>query len=170
MPVGTQGTVKAVSPDELREAGAQIILGNTYHLFIRPGMDVIRHFGGLHTFMGWDGPILTDSGGFQVFSLAKLRKITEEGVHFQSHLDGAPCFLGPREAMEIQAVLGSDIAMIFDECPPYPMRARIRRAEPGPHVALGGEVPRGRNARIEIWDRARAPPSRTSGGKAPRRW
>jgi queuine tRNA-ribosyltransferase len=120
MPVGTQGTVKAVSPDELREAGAQIILGNTYHLFIRPGMDVMRHFGGLHTFMGWDGPILTDSGGFQVFSLAKLRKITEEGVHFQSHLDGAPCFLGPREAMEIQAALGSDIAMLFDECPPYP--------------------------------------------------
>ena len=120
MPVGTQGTVKAVSPDELRDAGAQIILGNTYHLFIRPGMDVIRHFGGLHAFMGWDGPILTDSGGFQVFSLAKLRKITKEGVHFQSHLDGAPCFLGPREAMEIQAVLGSDIAMLFDECPPFP--------------------------------------------------
>jgi len=120
MPVGTQGTVKAMSPDELREVGAQIILGNTYHLFIRPGMDVMRHFGGLHSFMGWDGPILTDSGGFQVFSLAKLREITEEGVHFQSHLDGAPCFLGPREAMEIQAVLGSDIAMLFDECPPYP--------------------------------------------------
>jgi len=120
MPVGTQGTVKAVSPDELRQVGAQIILGNTYHLFIRPGMDVMRHFGGLHRFMGWDGPILTDSGGFQVFSLAKLRKITEEGVHFQSHLDGAPCFLGPREAMEIQAALGSDIAMLFDECPPYP--------------------------------------------------
>jgi queuine tRNA-ribosyltransferase len=120
MPVGTQGTVKAVSPDELREVGAQIILGNTYHLFIRPGMDVMRHFGGLHSFMSWEGPILTDSGGFQVFSLAKLRKITEEGVHFQSHLDGAPCFLGPREAMEIQAALGSDIAMLFDECPPYP--------------------------------------------------
>jgi len=120
MPVGTQGTVKAVSPDELHEVGAQIILGNTYHLFIRPGMEVMRHFGGLHTFMGWDGPILTDSGGFQVFSLSKLRKITEEGVHFQSHLDGAPCFLGPREAMEIQATLGSDIAMLFDECPPYP--------------------------------------------------
>jgi len=120
MPVGTQGSVKAVSPGELREVGAQIILGNTYHLFVRPGMDVMRHFGGLHRFMGWDGPILTDSGGFQVFSLAKLRKITEEGVHFQNHLDGAPCFLGPREAMEIQATLGSDIAMLFDECPPYP--------------------------------------------------
>ncbi len=120
MPVGTQATVKAVSPDELRQLGAQVILGNTYHLFIRPGMDVIKHFGGLHRFMAWDGPILTDSGGFQVFSLAKLRKITEEGVHFQSHLDGAPCFLGPETAMEIQAALGSDICMLFDECPPYP--------------------------------------------------
>ncbi|HEY3899330.1 MAG TPA: tRNA guanosine(34) transglycosylase Tgt [Chthoniobacter sp.] len=120
MPVGTQGSVKAVSPAELREVGTQILLGNTYHLFVRPGMDVMRHFGGLHRFMAWDGPILTDSGGFQVFSLAKLRKITEEGVHFQNHLDGAPCFLGPREAMEIQATLGSDIAMLFDECPPYP--------------------------------------------------
>ena len=120
MPVGTQGTVKAVSPKELREVEAQIILGNTYHLFVRPGMEVMRHFGGLHRFMGWDGPILTDSGGFQVFSLAKLRKITNEGVHFQNHLDGAPCFLGPREAMEIQATLGSDICMLFDECPPYP--------------------------------------------------
>lgn len=120
MPVGTQGTVKAVSPKELREVEAQIILGNTYHLFVRPGMEVMKHFGGLHRFMGWDGPILTDSGGFQVFSLAKLRKITNEGVHFQNHLDGAPCFLGPREAMEIQATLGSDICMLFDECPPYP--------------------------------------------------
>ncbi len=120
MPVGTQGSVKAVSPDELREVHAQIILGNTYHLFVRPGMEVMKHFGGLHKFMGWNGPILTDSGGFQVFSLAKLRKITEEGVHFQNHLDGSPCFLGPREAMEIQATLGSDIAMLFDECPPFP--------------------------------------------------
>jgi len=120
MPVGTQGTVKSVSPDELTALHAQIILGNTYHLFIRPGMDVIRHFGGLHEFMQWNGPILTDSGGFQVFSLAKLRKITEEGVHFQSHLDGSPMFLGPREAMETQATLGSDICMLFDECPPYP--------------------------------------------------
>src|ERR1043166_950448 len=102
MPVGTQGSVKGVSPRELREMNAQIILGNTYHLFVRPAMEVIRHFKGLHKFMGWDGPILTDSGGYQVFSLAKLRKITEEGVHFQNHLDGAPCFLGPREAMEIQ--------------------------------------------------------------------
>jgi queuine tRNA-ribosyltransferase len=120
MPVGTQGTVKGVSPHELRALQAQIILGNTYHLFVRPGMDVMRHFGGLHAFMAWDGPILTDSGGFQVFSLAKLRRIVEDGVHFQSHLDGAAMFLGPREAMEIQATLGSDIAMVFDECPPYP--------------------------------------------------
>jgi len=120
MPVGTQGTVKAVSPRELRELKAQIILGNTYHLFVRPGMHVMRHFEGLHRFMGWDGPILTDSGGFQVFSLAKLRKITEEGVHFQNHLDGSPCFIGPETAMEIQQTLGSDIAMAFDECPPYP--------------------------------------------------
>ena len=120
MPVGTQGSVKAVSPRELREMEAQIILGNTYHLFVRPGMHVMRHFEGLHRFMGWNGPILTDSGGFQVFSLAKLRKITEEGVHFQNHLDGSPCFLGPETAMDIQATLGSDIAMVFDECAPYP--------------------------------------------------
>ncbi len=120
MPVGTQGTVKAVSPRELHELGAQVILGNTYHLFVRPGMEVIRHFGGLHKFMNWDGPILTDSGGFQVFSLSKLRKITEEGVRFQNHLDGAPCFIGPETSMEIQTTLGSDIMMAFDECPPYP--------------------------------------------------
>ena len=120
MPVGTQGTVKAVSPRELQELNAQIVLGNTYHLFVRPGIEVMRQFGGLHHFMGWKGPILTDSGGFQVFSLAKLRKITEEGVHFQNHLDGAPCFLGPETAMDIQATLGSDIAMAFDECPPHP--------------------------------------------------
>lgn len=120
MPVGTQGSVKAVSPRELTELGAQIILGNTYHLFVRPGMEVMKHFGGLHNFMAWRGPILTDSGGYQVLSLAKLRKITEEGVHFQNHLDGSPCFIGPETAMDIQATLGSDIAMVFDECPPYP--------------------------------------------------
>ena len=96
MPVGTQGSVKAVSPRELRELEAQIILGNTYHLFVRPGMEVMRHFGGLHRFMSWDGPILTDSGGFQIFSLAKLRKITEDGVHFQNHLDGSPMFIVAR--------------------------------------------------------------------------
>src|SRR5881394_346766 len=120
MPVGTQGSVKAVSPRELRELEAQIILGNTYHLFVRPGIDVIRHFGGLHKFMNWNGPILTDSGGYQVFSLAKLRRITEEGVHFQNHIDGTPTFISPEIAMEIQTVLGSDIAMVLDECPPWP--------------------------------------------------
>jgi queuine tRNA-ribosyltransferase len=120
MPVGTQGTVKATTPAELREVGAQIVLGNTYHLFLRPGLDVIGHFGGLHRFMGWEQPILTDSGGFQVFSLAKLRQITEEGVHFNSHIDGTPCFLSPEVALEAQAMLGSDIAMVFDECTAYP--------------------------------------------------
>ncbi len=120
MPVGTQGSVKAVSPRELRELKAQIILGNTYHLFVRPGIEVIRHFGGLHRFMHWDGPILTDSGGYQIFSLAKLRKITEEGVAFQNHLDGTPTFISPEIAMEIQAALGGDIAMVLDECPPWP--------------------------------------------------
>jgi queuine tRNA-ribosyltransferase len=120
MPVGTQGSVKAVSPRELRELKAQIVLGNTYHLFVRPGLDVIRHFGGLHAFMNWDGPILTDSGGYQIFSLAKLRKITDEGVHFQNHLDGTPTFISPEIAMGIQATLGSDITMVLDECPPWP--------------------------------------------------
>jgi queuine tRNA-ribosyltransferase len=120
MPVGTQATVKCCSPAELRELGAQVILGNTYHLFVRPGMEVITALGGLHRFMAWEGPMLTDSGGFQVFSLARLRRVTEEGVHFQNHVDGTPMFLGPREAMEIQAALGSDICMLFDECPPYP--------------------------------------------------
>jgi queuine tRNA-ribosyltransferase len=120
MPVGTQGTVKAVTPAHLREVGAQIILGNTYHLNLRPGSEVIRDLGGLHRFMGWDGPILTDSGGFQVFSLAKLRRVQDEGITFQSHLDGATLFLGPREVMTIQQNLGSDIAMVLDECPPWP--------------------------------------------------
>src|SRR6266498_5486459 len=120
MPVGTQGSVKAVTPRELRELSAQIVLGNTYHLFVRPGLDVIKHFGGLHRFMSWNGPILTDSGGYQIFSLAKLRKITDEGVHFQNHIDGTPTFISPEIAMEIQATLGSDIAMVLDECTPYP--------------------------------------------------
>ncbi len=120
MPVGTQGSVKAVSPRELRELGAQIILGNTYHLFVRPGLDVIRTCGGLHGFMNWDGPVLTDSGGYQIFSLARLRKITEEGVQFQNHIDGSPAFISPEIAMEIQATLGSDVAMVLDECPPWP--------------------------------------------------
>src|SRR5215831_8882928 len=120
MPVGTQGSVKAVSSRELRDVGAQIVLGNTYHLFVRPGLDVIRQCGGLHRFMNWDGPILTDSGGYQIFSLAKLRKITEDGVHFQNHVDGATAFISPESAMQIQADLGSDIAMVLDECPPWP--------------------------------------------------
>lgn len=124
MPVGTQGSVKAVSPRELEELGAQIILGNTYHLNLRPGMEIIRAFGSLHRFSNWKRPILTDSGGFQVFSLAKLRKIKEEGVYFQSHLDGSKCFIGPETSMEIQATLGSDIAMLFDECPPWPCGER----------------------------------------------
>jgi queuine tRNA-ribosyltransferase len=120
IPVGTQGTVKAMTPRELRELNAQIVLGNTYHLFVRPGINVIKHFSGLHKFMNWDGPILTDSGGYQIFSLAKLRKITDEGVHFQNHVDGTPAFISPEIAMAIQAALGSDIAMVLDECTPYP--------------------------------------------------
>jgi queuine tRNA-ribosyltransferase len=125
MPVGTQGSVKAVSPRELEEMQFPIILGNTYHLFIRPGLKVFQTVGGLHRFNSWQGAILTDSGGFQVFSLAKLRKITEHGVHFQSHVDGTPLFLGPKEALDIQAILGSDIAMLFDECPPCPAEKSV---------------------------------------------
>ena len=120
MPVGTQGAVKAVSPVELHELGARIILGNTYHLHVRPGEKLIARQGGLHKFMGWQRPILTDSGGFQVFSLARLRKITEEGVHFQNHLDGTPTLIGPERSMEIQRDLDSDIVMAFDECPAHP--------------------------------------------------
>jgi queuine tRNA-ribosyltransferase len=119
MPVGTYGSVKAMTPASLREIGAQIILGNTFHLFLRPGLETIGAFGGLHRFIGWDGPILTDSGGFQVFSLAQRRKISEEGVRFSSPVDGSPVFLSPEESMRIQRVLDSDIVMIFDECTPY---------------------------------------------------
>ncbi len=118
MPVGTQGTVKAMLPRDLREIGCQILLGNTYHLYLRPGHEVIRALGGLHSFMGWDGPILTDSGGYQVFSLGAMRKITEEGARFQSHLDGSTHLLTPEKAVEIQEALGSDIAMTLDECIP----------------------------------------------------
>jgi queuine tRNA-ribosyltransferase len=120
MPVGTQGTVKTLHPNELNELGAQIILGNTYHLWLRPSHELIRELGGLHGFSTWKKPMLTDSGGFQVWSLAKLRKITEEGVNFQNHLDGSKMLLTPELSMEIQGALGSDIAMLFDECPPYP--------------------------------------------------
>lgn len=120
MPVGTQATVKAVSPDELKDLGAGIILSNTYHLFLRPGMELVREAGGLHKFMHWDRGILTDSGGFQVFSLGELRKITEEGVTFRSHIDGSKQFLSPEISVEVQTALGSDIVMAFDECVPYP--------------------------------------------------
>jgi queuine tRNA-ribosyltransferase len=116
MPVGTQGTVKALLPRDLKDLGCQIVLGNTYHLHLRPGHDLIRQLGGLHRFMGWDGPILTDSGGYQVFSLGAMRKISEEGARFQSHLDGSSHLLTPEKAMEIQEALGSDVAMVLDEC------------------------------------------------------
>ena len=128
MPVGTQATVKAMTPRELHELGVEIVLGNTYHLSIRPGLEVVRAAGGLHSLMGWTRPILTDSGGYQVFSLAKLRKIEPDGVRFQSHIDGTSLFLGPREAMSIQRELGSDIAMVFDECTPFPCTREDARA------------------------------------------
>ena len=128
MPVGTQGSVKALDPRELDEMNTEIILGNTYHLNIRPGLEIITEAGGLHNFINWKKPILTDSGGFQVFSLAKIRKIKAHGVEFRSHLDGSLLFLGPKESMEIQRVLGSDIAMVFDDCPPHTATAREVRA------------------------------------------
>ena len=138
MPVGTYGTVKAMSPAELVQVGAQIVLGNTFHLWLRPGLAVIEKHGGLHRFMGWDGPILSDSGGFQVFSLGALRKVSEEGAAFQSPINGDRLFLSPEESMRIQRALGTDIAMIFDECTAYPatrdeaadsMRLSLRWAE-----------------------------------------
>lgn len=120
MPVGTRGAVKTLTTEQVKGLDAKIILGNTYHLMLRPGMEIIEMAGGLHAFNGWDRAILTDSGGFQVFSLSALNKINEEGVHFQSHIDGAKYFLGPKESMQIQKTLGSDIVMVFDECSPYP--------------------------------------------------
>src|SRR5699024_5704596 len=120
MPVGTYGTVKAMTPEELRTIGAEMILGNTFHLMLRPGTEVIAAHGDLHDFMGWNGPILTDSGGFQVFSLADRRRLSEDGVTFASPVDGARVFLGPEESMAVQRALGADIVMIFDECTPYP--------------------------------------------------
>ncbi|HEY1372252.1 MAG TPA: tRNA guanosine(34) transglycosylase Tgt [Candidatus Binatia bacterium] len=128
MAVGTAATVKAMTPRDLEEAGCRIILGNTYHLYLRPGVDVIEKLGGLHRFMGWSGPILTDSGGFQVFSLGALRKITEEGVEFQSHLDGSSHKLTPEKVVDIQERLGSDIAMVLDECIPHPAERDYARA------------------------------------------
>lgn len=120
MPVGTYGTVKGMTPKDIEATGAQIILGNTFHLMLRPGTEIIKQHGDLHDFMQWKGPILTDSGGFQVFSLGKMRKITEKGVTFQSPVNGSKVFMGPEESMQVQRELGSDIVMIFDECTPYP--------------------------------------------------
>ena len=129
MPVGTQGTVKGVTPKQLEELGAEIILSNTYHLELRPGSELIRDLGGLHKFMGWKGPILTDSGGYQVFSLSKLRRISEQGVEFQSHVDGSPIFFSPERVIEIQENLGVDIMMVLDECLPFPCdEARARES------------------------------------------
>ncbi len=125
MPVGTAGTVKGVTPEQLRGTGASLILANTYHLQLRPTADAVRDLGGLHAFMGWDGPILTDSGGFQVFSLAGINKITDEGVDFRSHIDGAPTRLNPRTATEVQNKLGADIIMAFDQCPPLPCERSV---------------------------------------------
>lgn len=134
MPVGTYGAVKTLTPAEVRESGAHILLGNTFHLWLRPGLDIIAAHGGLHGFMGWDGPILTDSGGFQVWSLGKLRKITEEGVTFRSPVNGDLCLLTPEESMRIQRVLNSDIVMVFDECTPYP--ATHQEAEDSMRLSL----------------------------------
>ncbi|MEW9032275.1 MAG: tRNA guanosine(34) transglycosylase Tgt [Planifilum fimeticola] len=128
MPVGTQATVKTMSPEELKEIGSGVILANTYHLYLRPGHDVVREAGGLHRFMNWNRGILTDSGGFQVFSLSTLRKITEEGVSFRSHISGEPLFLSPEKSIEVQNALGADIIMAFDECPPYPAEREYVRA------------------------------------------
>lgn len=125
MPVGTYGSVKAMTPRDVRETGAEIILGNTFHLYLRPGLEIVEKFGGLHRFIGWDKPILTDSGGFQVFSLAHRRKLTEEGVTFASPVDGSKVFLSPEVSMQIQRTLDSDIAMIFDECTPYPATEKV---------------------------------------------
>ena len=137
MPVGTQGSVKAMSPRELRELKAQIILGNTYHLFVRPGLDVIKHFGGLHKFMNWDGPILTDSGGYQIFSLAKLRKITEEGVHFQNHVDGTPAFISPGDRDGNSGDARQRHRDGAGRMRALSVRTRLRRAQFGDDDALG---------------------------------
>lgn len=139
MPVGTQATVKAMTPVQIKDVGAQIILSNTYHLNLRPGSELIKEMGGLHAFMNWDKPILTDSGGFQVFSLAKLRTITEQGIEFRSHLDGRKCFLGPLECFKIQKALDTDIAMVLDECPPFPCERDACEVAVKRTVRWGGE-------------------------------
>jgi queuine tRNA-ribosyltransferase len=150
MPVGTYGTVKAMTPEDLEDVGAEIVLGNTFHLYLRPGLEVIAAHQGLHRFMHWQRPILTDSGGFQVWSLAEMRKITEEGAHFRSPVDGAPVFLSPEESMRIQRALASDVAMSFDECTPYPateaearasMELSMRWAQRGFREYYGSEPP-----------------------------
>ncbi|WP_303104457.1 tRNA guanosine(34) transglycosylase Tgt [uncultured Mitsuokella sp.] len=166
MPVGTQASVKGVSPDELKDLGAGIILSNTYHLFLRPGMDLVREAGGLHKFMHWDRAILTDSGGFQVFSLGDLRKITEEGVTFRSHIDGSKKFLSPEVSMDVQMALGSDIVMAFDECVPYPADfqyakqstertlrwlKRCKQAMTAPNQGLFGIVQGGMHKELREW-------------------
>ena len=140
MPVGTYGTVKAMTPEELSGLGAQIVLGNTFHLWLRPGIEVIARHGGLHGFMGWNHPILTDSGGFQVFSLGDLRKVTEEGVRFRSPVDGAPLLLTPEESMRVQTALDSDVAMIFDECTPYWMEHEPVAAREQAGAAAGADA------------------------------
>ena len=170
MPVGTQASVKGVSPDELKDLGAGIILSNTYHLFLRPGMELIREAGGLHKFMHWDRAILTDSGGFQVFSLGDLRNITEEGVTFRSHIDGSKKFLSPEVSMQVQMCLGSDIVMAFDECVPYPAdyeyakrstertqrwAERCQRAMTAPQQGLFGIVQGGMYKDLRRWHAAR---------------
>jgi queuine tRNA-ribosyltransferase len=165
MPVGTYGTVKGMSPRDIRASGAEIILGNTFHLWLRPGTEIIEQHGDLHDFMGWGGPILTDSGGFQVFSLGEMRKISEAGVAFQSPVDGAKVFLDPETSMRIQRSLGSDIVMIFDECTPYPATeaearqsmelslrwaVRSKSAHAGSHAALFGIVQGGMYAPLRL--------------------
>ena len=142
MPVGTQGTVKAVPQDVLESLGAEIILGNTYHLYLRPGHEAIRRMGGLHRFMSWPRAMLTDSGGFQVFSLSALRKVTDEGVRFRSHLDGSSHFFTPEHSIDVQIALGADICMAFDECTEYPADRDRARREPAPHHGLGAPLAR----------------------------
>ncbi len=177
MPVGTYGTVKAMTPEELAADGTQIILGNTFHLMLRPGTEVIRAHGGLHGFMHWQGPILTDSGGFQVFSLASLRKLTEEGVRFRSPVDGSEVFLTPEAAMQVQRDLAADIAMVFDECTPYPaseqgardsMELSLRWARRS-HDAYHAQSPPGTLFGIVQGGLFRAAAPRVAGGPSPDR-
>ena len=142
MPVGTYGAVKGMRPQQVEDSGADVILGNTFHLWLRPGLDVIQAHGGLHRFVGWNKPILTDSGGFQVFSLGDIRKISEEGVSFRSPIDGAKCFLTPEESMRIQRVLNSDIVMAFDECTPHPATHSEAQSFHALEYAVGAAKPR----------------------------